>query len=248
MNRQEAEMKDIVQKYFTRKESGQDGYVLILCLVVLLLLTILGISSTMLTTVELQIAGNDRTHKETFYEADGGVETSTVLIEENISCPLGFHQVIDDNDPATFYRIGGVEVADTRFIYDVGVEDVANSLTPGEITSIKDKIDVGTPASEISPDFPSDNIRSARIPLNPASANKDSEERTNIAVLSETGFVPGGATEMAAASEGPGKTGAGGGIAISYDVYSQRVGRNNSETILKVEWMHLIGSEGECNY
>ena len=75
------------QIYFPRNE---DGFLLVLTMFVLVVLTLIGISATNVSRIELQIAGNDRVHKETFYQADGGTEVGALLLEENIACPNGF--------------------------------------------------------------------------------------------------------------------------------------------------------------
>lgn len=44
----------------------EGGFVLVLTMVILVVLTILGLSATRLSRVELIVSGNDRIHKETF--------------------------------------------------------------------------------------------------------------------------------------------------------------------------------------
>ncbi len=58
---------------------------------------IIGISATTNTSLELQIAGNDRTHKETFYQADGGSQLAARLVEESLGTPGGFTALDGDN-------------------------------------------------------------------------------------------------------------------------------------------------------
>lgn len=87
--------------------ANEAGFVLVAAIMILLVLVILGISSTTTTNIELQIAGNDKTNKQTFYAADGGTEVGANLLEENISCPEGFAV-----QPLT---IGTVEVVNRDF-------------------------------------------------------------------------------------------------------------------------------------
>ena len=72
--------------YFKITHQSEDGFVLVTCLIMLVVLTLLGIASIMTSTIEIKIAGNDRLHKETFYQADGGTETGSVLTYENALC------------------------------------------------------------------------------------------------------------------------------------------------------------------
>ncbi len=102
MQRNLKRLNDIfsIKLFFPRNE---DGFLLVITMVMLVLLTLIGLSATQLSRIELQIAGNDRMHKETFYQADGGTEVGSNLLEENISCPTGF----SGTAPKT---IGSVEI------------------------------------------------------------------------------------------------------------------------------------------
>ena len=211
-------------------EEGEGGFVLVVAMVVLVLLTIIGISATNMTNVELQIAGNDKVHKTTFYRADGGTEIGMLMIEENVSCPKGFAGTIDNTDPDTFIDLGGVQVADTRFALDE---------TPSDVP--------GASGSTTSDDLPVDTIRSIRVPVDIQNAN-DTNPRTNLAIYGETRLSAGSAIQMAAGYDGKGKGAGSSGAYIAYDVLSQHYGTNNSETVLRVQWRHLIGQEGVCNY
>ena len=69
----------------------ENGSITVLALILLALLTLLGISATMTSSIEVQIAGNDDRHKMALYEADGGTEVGFELLEQNIACPNGFN-------------------------------------------------------------------------------------------------------------------------------------------------------------
>jgi len=66
----------------------------------LLILVIIGVSATQNTSIELQIAGNDKVHRQTFYQADGGTELGIRLTYENALCVNvdGFANPDDPND------------------------------------------------------------------------------------------------------------------------------------------------------
>ena len=70
--------------FITRKLSGEGGFVLITSLIFLVVLTIIGIAATNTTVFELLVSGNDRTTKESFYSAEGGLEVGAELIEQSI--------------------------------------------------------------------------------------------------------------------------------------------------------------------
>ncbi|MFO7761177.1 MAG: pilus assembly PilX N-terminal domain-containing protein [Thermodesulfobacteriota bacterium] len=71
----------------TKKISANEqGFVLVASMMILLILVIIGVSATTNTTIELQIAGNDKVAKKIFYKADGGTELAAEVIEHNIAC------------------------------------------------------------------------------------------------------------------------------------------------------------------
>lgn len=98
----------------TRKLSAHDivandkGFVLVVALLFLFILSIIGIMATNTSVMEIQIAGNDKVHKQTFSQADGGTEAGGMLLEENIACPTGF-------SGAEPLSIGGLVVTTKNF-------------------------------------------------------------------------------------------------------------------------------------
>lgn len=64
---------------------NQSGSALLFAILMLALLTIIGLSASSNTTLELLIAGNDKGHRQAFYYADGANEITKVLIEEAIA-------------------------------------------------------------------------------------------------------------------------------------------------------------------
>lgn len=61
-------------------KSDERGSVLIIALLILVLLTVIGISATTTTNIETQIAGNDKFHKIAFNNADSGIFPTAKLI------------------------------------------------------------------------------------------------------------------------------------------------------------------------
>jgi len=72
--------------------NNQDGSVLLIALVILISVTLLGIFAINTSTIEIQIAGNDKFHKEAFVNAEGGLRAVYTLIEDlrNGVDPTGF--------------------------------------------------------------------------------------------------------------------------------------------------------------
>jgi hypothetical protein len=84
---------------------NERGSAMVAALGTLVVLTILGLSAMKTSQTELQITANDLRHKISFYQADGGTELGSELLEQNIACPTGF----------TNSTIGNIEVVNNDF-------------------------------------------------------------------------------------------------------------------------------------
>lgn len=62
----------------------EEGSVLVVALITLVLLTVIGISASTTSNIEIRVAGNEKFHKMAFYAADGGGEAGCELLEQNI--------------------------------------------------------------------------------------------------------------------------------------------------------------------
>lgn len=202
---------------------NEDGFVLIVAMVMLVILTMLGVFALNSTDIEIQIAGNDRVAKETFYRAEAGVQSGFEVIEQNLGCPGGFAT-------ATPFTIGGINIYDPFLAYHEEMKDVN-----------------GATAAVTLPNLPSDVIRAMRILNNPGSGN-DTTPHTNVAAWGNTEYLPGSALQMAAGYEGKAKGAAGAGAIIKFDLHSQHVGPSRSEAKIAAYWFHMVGQEGDCFY
>jgi hypothetical protein len=59
----------------------QEGTVLVVALVLLVLLTIIGLSASTTTQIEIMIAGNERVYKQNFYRAEASAMQATQILE-----------------------------------------------------------------------------------------------------------------------------------------------------------------------
>ena len=64
------------------RSKGEDGSVLVLALILLVLLTMLGIAATMTTEIETRIAGNENAYKNNLYRAEGAAMTGVQMLED----------------------------------------------------------------------------------------------------------------------------------------------------------------------
>ena len=61
---------------------NEDGTVLVIALIILVFLTLIGITISATTEVEIQIAGNERLYKDNLYTAEAGAMECAQLMEE----------------------------------------------------------------------------------------------------------------------------------------------------------------------
>jgi hypothetical protein len=88
--------------------ASEQGFVLVVALIFLVILSLVGITAVNNSTMEMQIAANDKLQKQAFSLADGGTEAASMLLEENISCPTGFKGSIP-------LQIGNTEILTANF-------------------------------------------------------------------------------------------------------------------------------------
>ena len=63
-----------------RLSRNEEGVVLVLCLITLMLLTLIGISATTTSRLEAEISGNDKTYKEAFYAAEMALTAGETVV------------------------------------------------------------------------------------------------------------------------------------------------------------------------
>ena len=80
----------MVMKQLRNISQKEDGYVLVVALLVMAILSLLGIAGMNTSIFEMQVAGNDWNAKRTFYRADGGISRGIELVEQSLACPGGF--------------------------------------------------------------------------------------------------------------------------------------------------------------
>lgn len=61
--------------------NNEDGSVIVIAMIMMVLLTLLGISATMTSNIEIQIAGNDMIYKQNLYMAEAGAMEAAQNLE-----------------------------------------------------------------------------------------------------------------------------------------------------------------------
>ncbi len=95
----------------------EQGSILILCVLMLFLLTVLGISSTTTSDLEMSIATNENFFHMAFYQADGGAEAGKEIVEQAIEARIW----VDTTTPPVM--INFVEVWDVDFYKNSTLSD-----------------------------------------------------------------------------------------------------------------------------
>lgn len=208
--------------FISAKTKNEEGFILITTLMMLVLLMVLGISATSTTTLELEISGNDRVRKEAFYQADGGTQLAARLVEESLGTPGGF-TALDANS----ILVDPVSPNNTILVVDTTLSENADAT--------RDENSVSDAARDIA-FFPGGVDTTNATP------------HTNIIADGITSTTAGSGLQMLAGYEGKGKGAAGGGGQILYTIYSQHMGRAQSEAMVAAEWQHVIGLELSGRY
>jgi hypothetical protein len=82
--------------------TNKNGVVLIIALLMLLILTLIGISSISTTTYETKISGNERVGTDAFYASEAGIQVGLNQLPDNVN-PIPKTQLKEDS----FYWSGG---------------------------------------------------------------------------------------------------------------------------------------------
>jgi Tfp pilus assembly protein PilX len=64
---------------------NEDGVVLVLCLITLVLLTLIGVAATTTSQLEAEISGNDKTYKQAFYAAEVSLTAGETVVNSLLS-------------------------------------------------------------------------------------------------------------------------------------------------------------------
>ena len=101
---------------------NQKGVALVVALIMLLVLTLIGISAVSTTTFESNIVGNQRVYSNAFYAAECGIEdfrSSPPALQANASIPYTSSQSIGDGNTYRFKsdRIGRVVEGGNNIIF-----------------------------------------------------------------------------------------------------------------------------------
>lgn len=115
----------IDRPWLNRKLAEEQGSVLIISLLILVVLTMLGAVASNMSITELQSAGNEKRYNDLFYRADSGWQAAPNILDESggdapaVDADNVVTTVVDPDDATTRYTI--TEVADPRYIVRQGL-------------------------------------------------------------------------------------------------------------------------------
>lgn len=123
--------------------SSESGVVLIVCMVLLLMLSLIGIASMMTSSTEMDISGNAQHHTAAFYLADAGVERSFAMLKDSVEWRAGFSN----------QALGGgtydVVIADSATVPSLGDRVMVTSI--GTFAEAKSGIEVVMGPASVHP-------------------------------------------------------------------------------------------------
>jgi Tfp pilus assembly protein PilX len=101
----------------TTSIKSQDGSVLVIALLILVFLTLIGISASTITQIEIQVAGNERAYNIAFNTSDSGVYTTPKVVrrtvEEGARPTLAAITYLPSDDGSFFREVMGYNAHDT---------------------------------------------------------------------------------------------------------------------------------------
>ena len=116
---------------FTPKK--QSGAILVVGLVLLLVLTVLGISTMSTASLELNMAGNDQFYENAFQLAESGIDVTVANLNAGVGVPPPLNPGICPpfNAPFAVPQMGGT--VSTRLCFSGDIPDLSGSSSIGKI-------------------------------------------------------------------------------------------------------------------
>ena len=104
---------------------NEEGIVLVVCLITLVILTLIGVSMTTTSRLEAEISGNDKTYKEAFYAA----EVSLTAGETVVNSLLSRADLNEGTTPGRYIK--GTQPAWDQLVWDSAHSAAVNPIPNG---------------------------------------------------------------------------------------------------------------------
>lgn len=207
--------------------ADEQGFILIITMLILVVLTALCIGALDSSTFEVQIAANDRQSRVAFNLADGGVYASGKLISETIENGadvsyggLSYVNILDPLDP---------DYTPSSALDDADVDTIANSDG-----AFNNRVMGFTPLRNVTLDGPYDYM--LRMPGSNGDVYGRIESRS-------VATMAGGGAEFASGAGGVG-TGSSAGTAVTYDIAIDAYSARNAQSQLAARYRKVLGAVG----
>lgn len=214
--------------------SSEEGYILVFTLLLLVVLTLLGVSAIDTSIFESNMAANDALHKRAFYQADGGTELGIQLAYENAICATvtaGFTKNF-----GAFALIG-----DNVVVTDLAFSKANLTTTPSMIPSDGTRHVAFYPGVDMNPGTTATN------------STHDSEPNTNLLFRGRVIQDPGEGSLQNSGYDGPVGYSQVGATSKEFTIASQHQGNRNSESLVTLRWklsnkILNVATSFDCKY
>jgi len=202
--------------------SGEDGFVLVFTLLLMVVLMLLGTSAIDTAVFESEMSVNDALYKQAFYEADGGTEVGLKLTYDNAICVQVNGGFNTNSGPPGTRTINGIIVNDLDFS---SVQSLAS-------TDVSD-------------------TNRAAVYYTDGVLN-DTSPHTNLLFNGKVAYSPGSGLQMISGYEGLGASSAAGGSHMKFTIYSRHQGSRESDSLVTLGWRlstHILNnaSTSDCD-
>jgi len=227
----------------TFNDRGENGFILIVTMLILVVLTIVGMAALDSSTFEVRIAANDRLSKSSFNMADGSIFTAGKLITRAISegvDPTGVSGVSFDGFNIIKDEEAGTTVAaphDPQDFYKVVMGYVETKPARQEAATVE------APFNTADFTKPSVNPDAVYVPDIVISGFGSNSASVTIVGRSSQ-MIAGGGAEFGAGSAGAGVGSGGGGAAVTFDIDVSGSAGHNSRSSLSARYRNVLGGGG----
>ena len=222
--------------------NNQRGSVINVALLILILIFLVAIGLNKISTTDIKIADNLKTAATTFYEAEAGLDGNSELEELNAACPMGFDDTPPADEDAPQLPVGWERIEGTFIVTKLNFwsNETAGDPTDDDTAITTDDRNPSTNKNIIAYYVGDPSLSDYPLDLD--------KSHTSFSSGGPTRFSKGSAIQMAAGYEGLGKGAAAGGASIKYDVFAKRYGAKGGEAMHMIQWIHILGLGGSCQY
>jgi len=219
---------DTVKKSSDRSGSQEDGFIMIVTLLVLVVLTVLCLAALDNSTFEVQIAANDRQSRVAFNVADGSVYSAGKLLTEALTgtadptyTGLSYVDIFDPQDPdyTPKAEMGSSGTADIDRIPNL-TDDFYKRVFGFKTVRTDGKFD---------------------YMLQHAGSGTAVFVRI---VRREAEAMAGGGAEFAAGAHGAGVGSGGGSVAVTFDLVAEAYSARNTRSSVEARYRKVLGAAG----